>query len=180
MEREMTHVDRSDTAAPPAATNDFYKTNGRRASTVMFTEGPSMTRQEFAEECDINSIMRRYEGHVSGGPGNLPPVAGTGMYIDFAEMPDNLMDYLQKIKDAENAFMTLPAVVRKEFENDALAFVDYASNPENLDQMREWGLAPPAKSPAMAPGSPAAVPGASPPSEAPEVAPASGTPQTAS
>jgi hypothetical protein len=67
----------------------------------------------------------------------------SAMYVDFTEMPTNLMDYMAFMDGAEKAFMSLPAVVRKEFDNSAVAFVDFASDPKNLDQMRGWGLAPP-------------------------------------
>jgi hypothetical protein len=149
---------------------DFYKVNG--ASGVTFTEGPSMTRQEFAEECDINSIMKRYEGHVVGGPGNLPPMVP--QYYDFGEMPQTLMEFMEMQSRAEEAFMSLPAVVRKHFENDAMQFVEFASDPGNLGQMREWGLAAPAKAP-DAPAAPGAVSGAAPAGAAPEPSKGSST-----
>lgn len=125
------------------ALNDHYKNNG--ADRFTYVEGPSMTRQEFAEECDINTIMKRYEGHgqsINGLPSNVEP-----MYVDFASAPTTLMDYLALMQNAENAFMSLNANVRREFDNDARLFVDFACNPDNLDRMREWGLAPPAKAP---------------------------------
>ncbi|UDN67800.1 internal scaffolding protein [robinz microvirus RP_131] len=136
----------------PMAFNDFLKTNGVDART--FNDEPSLTRQEFLEECDINSLMKRYDMHVTGGPGNLLPQNPT--YIDFTEIPDNLMDYMQRIDDATKSFMSLPAPIRREFDNSAYAFVDFASDPTNLDQMRSWGLAPPAKahSPEVAPPNP--------------------------
>ncbi|AXH76470.1 MAG: internal scaffolding protein [Microviridae sp.] len=126
---------------PSVAYYDFYKTNG--SHTVFYTEGPSLTRQEFAEECDINNLMKRYEGHVIGGPGNLPPQQP--LYFDFTSGPQTLMEFMDMQQRAEQAFMMLPAVVRKEFDNDALQFVEFASDPANLDQMRTWGLAEPAE-----------------------------------
>lgn len=126
----------------PQALHDFEKSNG--FDTVFNTVGPSLARQEFAEECDINSLMRRYE--AAGATINgLPPMQGEPRYVDFTEVPNNLLDYLELVKNAERAFMTLPAGVRREFDNSATDFVDFASDPENLDQMRAWGLAPPAK-----------------------------------
>lgn len=144
---------------PAIAYFDFYKTNG--SDTVFNTEGPSLTRQEFAEECDINSLMRKYEGHVVGGPGNLPPLQP--LYYDFADAPQTLMEFMEMQQRAESAFMSLPAVVRKEFENDPIQFVEFASDPANLEQMRTWGLAEPAKpadapAPVEAPPEPAAAP----------------------
>lgn len=119
---------------------DFGANNGLKVVTEV--GGPSLTRQEFAEECDINALMARYEGHAIGGPGNLAPQ--NPVYVDFEGMPDNLMEYMEMMEKAKEAFMTLPAKVRGTFDNDAYAFVDFASQTENLNQMREWGLAPPA------------------------------------
>jgi len=39
--------------------------------------------------------------------------------------------------------MSLPATVRRDFDNDPMQFIAFAENPENLDKMREWKLAPP-------------------------------------
>ena len=105
-------------------------------------EGPSMTREEFADECDINQIMRKYEKH-----GVITHVARSQpRYVDFADAPD-FQSAMNQLIEAEAAFMTLPARVRKEFDNDPTLFVEYASDPDNLEQMREWGLAPPEKAP---------------------------------
>lgn len=142
----------------PRVFHDFYKPDGVDHST--YVEGPSLTRQEFAEECDINSLMARYEGHVIGGPGNMSPPVPT--FVDWGHMPQTLLEYMTFMSEAEAGFMSLPAVVRKEFDNDAKMFVEFASDPENLPQMRTWGLAPPAKVPE---GGPA-------PSPQPEPAPA--------
>lgn len=138
----------------PQALHDFEKGNG--SVTLFVTVGPSLTRQEFVEECDINSIMKKYEGHAHGGPNGLgfhPDVVRT--YVDFAEAPQTLLEFMTFMNEAQSAFMTLPAAVRKEFDNDAPAFVDFASDPRNLEQMREWGLAPPAKPSEVPPVSPA-------------------------
>lgn len=142
----------------PQALHDVYKSGGDRC--VFHTEGPSLTRQEFAEECDINSIMSRYDAHVIGGPGNLHPTEPR--YFDYASAPQTLLEFLTFMQEADAQFMTLPAQVRREFDNDPKLFVDFASDPENLDQMRTWGLAPPApapKAPEPAPA-PSAAPGA--------------------
>lgn len=143
--------------------NDFYKTNGYDAT--IFDVGESLTRQEFAEECDINSLMARYEKHgtsINGLASNVAP-----SYIDFSSIPDTLLGYMQFMDDAQAAFMTLPAGVRREFDNSAHLFCDFASDPGNLDQMRAWGLAPPAPSPEPSAGSAAPSP-ASAPSEPPK------------
>lgn len=104
--------------------------------------GPSKTRQEFSDECDVNKIMAHYDK-----TGVFPfKEAGPPVYYDFVGMPD-LQDALGQLYQAEEAFMTLPAIVRKEFDNDPVRFVEYAQNPDNITRMREWGLADPEKTP---------------------------------
>lgn len=101
--------------------------------------GPSMTRQEFAEECDVNVLMERYE-KVGG---MFPANPAEPRYLDLTEVPD-FQASMQMLIDAENAFMSLPAKVRREFDNDPAKFVEFAQDPENIDQLRAWDMAPPA------------------------------------
>lgn len=122
----------------------------QRPDTALYNTEPSLTRQEFSEECDINTIMARYEqtGVVSHVNPREP------MYVDFTVLPADLAGTLAQLKLGEDAFMSLPAVVRREFDNNAIDFVAFASDPANLEQMREWGLAPPAEPAAPAPSAP--------------------------
>lgn len=122
----------------------------------------SLTRQEFADECDINILMARYE---KAGVFPAPQVAP--QYLDLTDLPSDLMSYMDVMEQAELAFMSLPAVVRREFENDKVRFVEFAADPGNLDQMRAWGLAPPL---AVKDSKPAEAGG----SQVPPPAPASG------
>lgn len=106
--------------------------------------GPSMTREEFAEECDVNAIMARYEktGIWPMQPNGVEPV-----YYDFTVVPNDLQSAMVTLIDAEQAFMRLPAIVRKEFDNDPVRFVEFAQDRDNGQRMREWGLAEPEKAP---------------------------------
>lgn len=149
------------------ADHDFYKTSGVRSDIDMSDQrnpdNVSRTRQEFAEECDINTIMERYEATgVISHVNHAEP-----MYLDTTIYPD-LRGALDAFRDATQSFNALPAKVRKEFDNDPQKFVDFASDPANLKQMREWGLAAPEAVPeppirvevTNAPAESAAAPGA--------------------
>lgn len=103
---------------------------------------PSLTRQEFAEECDINALMSHYE--KTGLISHINP--RTPQYLDVSDVPD-LATAHQIIETATAEFMALPANVRREFDNDPMTFVAFAQNPDNIDRMREWGLAPPKADP---------------------------------
>lgn len=120
--------------------NDFFKR--RDDSTYMFEFDPSLTRQEFAEECDINTIMSRYE--ASGVISHVNPVQP--VYLDTTIYP-GLQGAMDAFREASLQFNALPAKVRREFDNDPQKFVDFAVDPENLPRMREWGLAAPEKVP---------------------------------
>lgn len=123
---------------------DFYVSNDwPRERHMTHNKEASMTRQEFKEECDINTLMAKFDEHVHGGPNGLMSMDPAAMYVDLTEMPRDLMEYHEYMFRAENAFMSLPAVVRKEFDNSAHAFAEFAADPENLSQMRTWGLAAP-------------------------------------
>ena len=89
-------------------------------------------------ECDINLLLKRYRDH------GVPPSMAVGepRYLDCSEIPD-FRAAMDVVLNAEAAFMQLPADVRKELDNDPAKFLEYAQDPENLDQMRKWGLAAP-------------------------------------
>lgn len=103
---------------------------------------PSLTRQEFAEECDINVLMEKYE--KSGIISHINP--REPQYLDVTGLPD-LQTAHDIIQTATREFMALPAKTRAAFQNDPMEFVKFAEDPANIDQMRAWGLAPPAKEP---------------------------------
>lgn len=108
---------------------------------------PTMTRQEHAEECDINVLMQRYD-KAGAMPMMFPGNSATPQYFDATQLPQDLQGVMQFMMEAENAFMQLPASVRKTFENDPVKFVEFASDNANIDKMREWGLAPKPEAPA--------------------------------
>lgn len=129
---------------PSVAFHDFYKTNGLpREAHEVHSEGASLTRQEFMEECDINTIMAKYDGYLSDPMRSVRDA----VYVDFTAVPSTLMESMQILNEARDAFYRLPALVRREFDNDPALWADFAADPANVEQMREWGLAAPEKVP---------------------------------
>lgn len=63
----------------------------------------------------------------------------TARYIDASVFSDFRENMNRKVY-ADQAYNQLPEQVRAEFE-DPRAFVEFALDPANLDQLREWGLA---------------------------------------
>lgn len=100
-----------------------------------------MTQQSDKDDCDINVIMQRY-----ATTGQLPQVQAKWLSGDFSDITD-FRDAQDRIIGAREAFNELPALVREKFNNDPGEFIEFASNPENIDQMREMGLATPKENP---------------------------------
>ncbi len=97
----------------------------------------SMTKQSFAQESEINNIMAKYEK-----TGVIDHVKNNAFYAD---MPAGL-EYqmaLQMTIDAEVAFNSLPANVRREFDNDPFKFLEFVEDPDNVERMAELGLITP-------------------------------------
>lgn len=97
----------------------------------------SLTKQEFAEEADINVLVKRY-----GLLGTMPQNHRVAIYQDF----EGTFDYhesMNKIREADTAFMAMPPEVRSRFGNDPQALMEFASNPENGPELKRLGLLEP-------------------------------------
>lgn len=108
---------------------------------------PSKTIQSMAEEADINTIVKRF-----GLTGQLPEGLQPPVYADF----DEVMDYKtaqDAIARANSTFMLMPAGLRARFDNNPQVFLEYCSDPDNMDSLREMGLALPKKEHANGEGS---------------------------
>lgn len=94
----------------------------------------SMAKQSFAEECDINTIVRRF-----GITGELPTNIRMPTYGDFTGVHD-FKTAMDAIATANESFDALPAEVRARFNNDPAAFVDFCSDTRNRDEAKKLGL----------------------------------------
>ena len=118
---------------------------------------PSMTKQSFKDECDINNIVRKFE--LTGQLDAIHLNRAAGMYVDLPDGLD-LQNSLDMIHRAETAFMSLPAGVRAEFDNDPVRFVEFFNDPSpaNQEKVIAWGLAvdnrPPSSTPEPPPSTP--------------------------
>lgn len=98
--------------------------------------GSSLTKQSFAEEVDMNTIIRRF-----GLSGELPTGVRMPEYGDYSNVVDfkSAMD-AQAI--AHEAFDAMPAAVRSRFDNDPGKFVAFCLDKENMVEARKLGLVP--------------------------------------
>lgn len=101
-------------------------------------EDPSLTVQSDAIDADINTIVKRF-GITGQLPSNLEYVTN----VDLSVAPDTFQGALDVLDRARETFMQMPADVRARFVNDPALFMDFVSNPANLDEMRKMGLAVP-------------------------------------
>lgn len=100
----------------------------------------SRTQQQFAEEADINTIVRRF-----GISGIMPADFGMPQSADFSETITDYHTALNLIRRADEDFMQLPGQLRERFQNDPQRLIDFIENPANLEEARELKLAKPAE-----------------------------------
>lgn len=99
----------------------------------VFTK-PSRTQQHFKDECDINTILERF--NVTG---QLPVAGLSPEYGDFSGITD-YQSALNAVMAAQDSFLELPAKVRARFDNDPALFVEFASDEANRDELKAMGL----------------------------------------
>lgn len=113
--------------------------------------GPSMAIQSAKNECDINTIVKRFG--LTGIPQNvaLPPPL-----TDFQDTFD-FQSSLDKINEGVRSFMSMSADTRARFLNDPHRFVEFCSARDdkgelvNRDEMVKFGLALPKVEPVIPP-----------------------------
>lgn len=103
---------------------------------------PSLTKQSFKDECDVNNVLRKYA--KTGVMEHLNRFQGD--YGDYTSVVDYHSCVMQ-VQRAEEMFMTLPSKVRSKFANDPGRFLDFALDASNKDAMRDLGLLKPVVSP---------------------------------
>jgi len=116
-------------------TKSKYYTQDNHRSPGIDTGSDSHVKPYFADECEINNILAKYQKtglveHVTNNP---------GVYGDYSNVP-NYRDALNIVIDAQDNFDSLPSSIRKRFDNDPSLFLDFVYNPENRDEMVKMGL----------------------------------------
>lgn len=106
----------------------------------------SQTKQHFAEECDINNIMERYEK-----TGVLPEATRQLLYGDFSDV-GSFQEAQDIVLLGRAQFDALPARVRDRFGNDPAKFLAFCEDESNRDEMITLGLIDKPEAPAPAKG----------------------------
>jgi phage internal scaffolding protein len=128
---------------------------------VMSTfEGESRTHSAFADDCNLpKKIARLVHTGMLEEALRQPPLS----YGDFTNAGD-YMTALMRVKAANEAFMSLPAATRREFDNDPAQLLDALNDPSKKDKLVELGVL----EEEMAPPTPVAEPATPPPVVEPE------------
>jgi len=110
----------------------YNKTNSYSLS---FPPNSRWTKQSFKDECDINTIMARYQstGEIPVINERAPQYLDVSSGFDFASMQ-------AQIVQAQSLFNDLPSTLRNRFSNDPGAFLAYCQDESNHEEMRKLGL----------------------------------------
>lgn len=105
-----------------------------RETALSIDEAESVVQQQFAEECDINTIVKRF-----GLTGELPNGVAMPVSGDFTGVTD-FHTAMNLVRQAQEAFMELPGDIRERFANDPSKVMAFLENPENRDEAIKLGL----------------------------------------
>lgn len=94
-------------------------------------------QQQFKDECDINTLFAKYAATGTELPinKNQPLFDADGDYLEYADYRDNQ----HKLIDAMEAFMQLPSLTRKYYDNDPLKMLEAVA--KNDQSIYDLGLA---------------------------------------
>lgn len=100
---------------------------------INFTD-PSLTKQEFKDDTDINIIIKR-----ASLTGELPTNKKQSIYGDCTQIPD-YRSALHTVIEAENAFDSLDSKIRARFNNDPGQMISFIEDPRNRQEGVALGL----------------------------------------
>lgn len=113
-----------------------------------------LTEQHHTKDADINTIVRRF-GITDGA---IPPaVLDPKYYGDFSDVVD-FKTSLERVRQAEENFRSLPADIRNRFNNDPTRLYQWVTDEANADAAVELGLLSKHTPPAEPPTPPAEPP----------------------
>lgn len=130
-----------------------HDTNFESERTALYCDDPSLTKQEFVEDADINNILNRFLKN-----GEPPPMVVPEDFLDISDR-STYFDFASATAEANARFYTLNAKTRAEFLNDPARWADEvirATNEGDRDRLAEIGIAVNEKAPEPKAGDPPA------------------------
>lgn len=113
----------------------YTEREGKPYKSQLVCEDESRTKQCFRDECDINSILQKF--NATGLLNHVNQFQGD--YADLADA-DDYKTSMDKVLDAQYAFDSLPADLRKRFDNDPANFLAFVTDEEKRPELEEMGL----------------------------------------
>jgi len=111
-----------------------YNTNEAGDESGLNTGSEGGAQQSFKDECDINTLLKKFGIGYEMPQGLRVPQSG-----DFTGISD-FHGAMNAVRAAVETFEQLPADLRRRFGNDPGEFADFVTNDENRDQVKKWGL----------------------------------------
>lgn len=111
-----------------------YDTDAASNESGLACEEPSLAQQHFKEECDINTILQKF--NITG---LLPESPISPRFGDFTGIGD-YHTALNRVIAAQDEFEALPAQIRARFNNDPAQLIEFLDNENNRPEAEELGL----------------------------------------
>jgi len=97
-------------------------------------EDASLAQQHYKEECDINTILEKF--NITG---LLPEQPLSPRYGDFTGIGD-YHTAMNRVIAVQDEFEALPAQIRARFDNDPAQLIEFLENSDNRPEAEELGL----------------------------------------
>lgn len=114
-----------------------YETYYERSRVICKNNMPTKTQTQFADDCDIHTIVSRYM------PEDLrAKILGLSRASQYGsmDMNANVLENFDQFKQVETYFNDLPDKVRKEFGYNLKNFLTASQDPEQYDNFASLGI----------------------------------------
>jgi phage internal scaffolding protein len=111
-----------------------YDTDAASNESGLACEEPSLAQQHYKDECDINTILERF--NITG---LVPQSPLSPRYGDFSGIGD-YHTALNRVIAAQDEFEALPAQIRARFDNDPAQLIEFLADENNRPEAEELGL----------------------------------------
>lgn len=121
----------------------------RRLGPVYHSDKPSMTQQQYANECDLNNLVDKNMRFKDPAFLTKLQMFGSGekvepIYGDFASVPD-FQNAMNTINTATEQFMSMPSKIRARFDNDPVKLLAFVNDESNYEEGLALGIYKPRK-----------------------------------
>lgn len=118
--------------------NDLgVRVRGQRLRVRTIVHGDTLTKQADRDRANINCILKKYER-----TGLLPLRTAQPLQGDIPDV-DSFHEAMNIVVAGQQAFDQLPSNIRERFDENPAEFLKFATDPKNIEEMRELGLARP-------------------------------------